>query len=121
MTKKISGYLKGYGKLFVCHRRDNILKCEQYLTGLLHYCKSNIERMTERIPKSGYDQLQHFISNSPWDGMAVMDEVGRKLHTTLSVSNGPCSSSTGLGLLLDESGWEKSGKKSVGVARQYIG
>ena len=25
------------------------------------------------------------------------------------------------GLLLDESGWEKSGAKSVGVARQYIG
>ena len=25
------------------------------------------------------------------------------------------------GLLLDESGWEKAGTKSVGVARQYIG
>ncbi|MBK6931079.1 MAG: transposase [Saprospirales bacterium] len=24
-------------------------------------------------------------------------------------------------MILDESGWEKSGKKSVGVARQYIG
>jgi SRSO17 transposase len=28
---------------------------------------------------------------------------------------------TSLGLIIDESGWEKSGKKSVGVARQYIG
>jgi len=25
------------------------------------------------------------------------------------------------GLLFDECGWEKSGKKSVGVARQYFG
>ena len=113
--------MKGYGKLFVCHKSDNILKCEQYLIGLLHNCKSNIERMTERIPKSNYDQLQHFISNSPWDGLAVMDEVSRKLYTTLRAPTNSTASSTGLGLLLDESGWEKSGKKSVGVARQYIG
>ena len=28
---------------------------------------------------------------------------------------------TSIGLVLDESGWEKAGNKSVGVARQYIG
>ena len=113
--------MKGYGKLFVCHRTDNLPKCEQFLTGLLHDCKSNIERMTERIPESGYDQLQHFISHSPWDAMAVMESMSQKLHRTLSSSAEATTPPDGLGLIIDESGWEKSGKKSVGVARQYIG
>ena len=112
--------MKGYGKLFVCHRTDNLPKCEQFLTGLLHDCKSNIERMTERVPKSDYDQLQHFISHSPWDAMAVMNKMSEQLHSDLSTP--PLGTvSGGLGLIIDESGWEKSGKKSVGVARQYIG
>ena len=119
--KKTADYLKGYGKLFVCHRTDNLPKCNQFIIGLLHECKSNIERMTERIPESNYDQLQHFISHSPWDGMAVMQSMSEKLHTTLSSTEESTTSATSLGLIIDESGWEKSGKKSVGVARQYIG
>ena len=117
---KINQYLKGFCELFKCHRTDNIEKCEQYVSGLLHECKSNIERMVERVPGSDYEQLQHFISNSPWDGIAVMDAVAEKVQETLTM---PVAEETRLtnGLLLDESGWEKSGKKSVGVAYQYIG
>lgn len=77
--------------------------------------------MTERIPESDYDQLQHFISHSPWDAMAVMNNMSQKLHGTLSNPSGSTAPPTSLGLIFDESGWEKSGKKSVGVARQYIG
>jgi SRSO17 transposase len=77
--------------------------------------------MVERVPNSSYGQLQHFISNSPWDSFAVMNAISLKIAKTLSlrVSGTPTFGSTGL--ILDESGWEKSGKKSVGVARQYIG
>lgn len=95
--------------------------CSQFLSGLLHDCKSNIERMVERVPDSDYDQLQHFISNSPWDSFAVMNCVSEKIHDTLTQTPDGESSSPSLGLVLDESGWEKSGKMSVGVARQYIG
>lgn len=113
--------MKGYGRLFVCHKTDNLPKCEQFVTGLLHECKSNIERMAERIPESDYHQLQHFISHSPWDAFAVMQSMSQKLHTTLSSPSEDMGTSPSLGLIIDESGWEKSGKKSVGVARQYIG
>jgi SRSO17 transposase len=71
--------------------------------------------MTERIPESNYQQLQHFISESEWDGKAVMKEVARKTNESLEFLKGE------KGLLLDESGNEKAGEKSVGVARQYIG
>ncbi len=82
---------------------------------MFHECKSNIERMTERIPESNYQQLQHFISESEWDGKAVMQEVARKTNRSLESLVGE------KGLILDESGNEKAGEKSVGVARQYIG
>jgi SRSO17 transposase len=118
---KISEYLKGFGQLFVCHRTDNIRKCGQFVSGLLHECKSNLERMVERVPESDYDQLQHFISDSPWDAMAVMDAVAEKVSVSLSAKAVAQGSTTSIGLLLDESGWEKAGQKSVGVARQYIG
>lgn len=105
--------------MFVCHKTDNISKCGQFISGLLHECKSNIERITERVFGSDYDQLQHFISVSPWDSFEVMNSVAEKVHATLNENTTTRPKS--LGLILDESGWEKSGKKSVGVARQYIG
>ena len=71
--------------------------------------------MSERIAESNYQQLHHFISHSQWSAEAVMQEVARKTSDSLA----PLSGSTGL--ILDESGNEKAGQKSVGVARQYIG
>lgn len=71
--------------------------------------------MHERIPDSDYQQLHHFISESSWDAFGVMQTVAQKTHQCLQQLKGP------QGLLLDESGWEKAGKKSIGVARQYIG
>jgi|GEM_PF-5151088 len=53
-----------------------------------------------------------------------MDSVSEKMQATLTISDtNACNERVAKpkGLLLDESGWEKSGKKSVGVARQYIG
>lgn len=101
---------------FVRGKRTVFGRCQEYLKGLFHECKSNIERISERVPDSDYQNLHHFISHSAWDGLGVMDEVARQ--TALSFALLPVGQR---GLLLDESGWEKSGNKSVGVSRQYIG
>ena len=111
-------YLKGFKELFICHKTNNIVKCGQFISGLLHECKSNIERMVERVPESDYDQLHHFISESPCDSLAVMDSVAEKVQATLTLMPNIGDTATSIGLILDESGWEKSGKKSVGVSRQ---
>ncbi len=71
--------------------------------------------MVERIPDSNYQQLQHFISESEWDAKAVMRDVARNTNQSLETLKGE------KGLILNESGNEKAGTKSVGVARQYIG
>lgn len=54
-----------YGKLFVCHKTNNLPKCEQFFKGLLNNCKSNIERMTEHRHADDNHQRQRFISKSP--------------------------------------------------------
>ena len=85
------------------------------MEGLFHEGKHNIERMNERIEASEYQQLHHFISVSPWNHVPVLEAVGRDISKLFE-------DRTGLtGLILDESGHRKRGKKSVGVARQYLG
>jgi len=71
--------------------------------------------MVERIPESNYQQLHHFISDSEWAALAVMKDVAANTNQSLESMAGE------KGLILDESGNEKAGDKSVGVARQYIG
>jgi SRSO17 transposase len=76
--------------------------------------KANIERMCERVADSQYHQIQHFISESPWQWRPAFD----------SVAKGTSEAMEGMGkvgLLIDESSHLKKGKKSVGVARQYCG
>ena len=71
--------------------------------------------MNERISDSDYQQLHHFISVSPWDHRPVIAAIGGDISDLFAGREGS------VGLLLDESGHRKRGKKSVGVVRQYLG
>lgn len=114
-AKNLSNYSNRYGGLFKVHRRENREKFHQYLEGLFHEGKHNIERMNERIESSRYHQLHHFISVSPWDHELVLDRISSDLSSLFENRSGPT------GLIIDESGHRKRGKKSVGVSRQYLG
>jgi SRSO17 transposase len=76
--------------------------------------RKNMERMAEVVPKSDEQSLQHFISNVDWDTNAVMEQVAREASELLGAP-------TETALLIDESGFEKKGKHSVGVGRQWNG
>ncbi len=71
--------------------------------------------MVEQVADSTYHQLQHFISDSPWDHKPVLQEVGRDIRQLLTSKGGY------RGLIIDEEGHVKKGTKSAGVARQYLG
>jgi SRSO17 transposase len=73
----------------------------------------NIERISEEI-NADYHQMQHFITESNWDGRSVIDQVSQEVSSSL-----PKRKLTGL--IIDESGWVKKGEKSVGVGWQYCG
>ncbi len=70
----------------------------------------NIDRQTG-IPGQN---VQHFMSNSPWLGQTVCQQVQGEIAAKPGLERGGV-------LLLDESGDEKAGENSVGAARQYNG
>ena len=103
------------GDLFQCHRRNVSGHAERYVSGLLSGARrKNIEGISEVIPDAKQEDLQHFLSDSPWAVEPVWKRVG-----------GEASKCLGGGadnmLLVDESAFSKKGKSTVGVARQYNG
>jgi SRSO17 transposase len=87
---------------------------QQYLCGLMQADKCNMERMAEAVPDSDEQVLQNFLTHSSWEHRAVMDQVARNANQLLGAE-------IGAGLYIDESGFQKKGTKSVGVARQWNG
>jgi SRSO17 transposase len=65
--------------------------------------------MVERVVDSDYYQIQHFISESPWDARAGFDRVACDTSKLFEYYEH-------VGLLIDESAHRKKGKDSVGVA-----
>lgn len=76
--------------------------------------RKNMERMAEAVPDCDDQSLQHFISNSPWDNSALMRQIADDAEALIGDDPDTC-------LIVDESGFKKSGKKSVGVSRQWLG
>jgi SRSO17 transposase len=71
--------------------------------------------MREVVASSTLQNLHHFVSASPWEWEPVIERMGRDLDQLFRINQ------ERTGLLIDESGWKKAGKRSVGVARQYLG
>jgi SRSO17 transposase len=67
------------------------------------------------VAQSTRQNLHHFISESPWEWEPVIERIGSDLDAMFR------KRPERIGLLIDESGWKKAGKYSVGVARQYLG
>lgn len=83
-----------------------------YVEGLLmpgH--RKSIEPMAERLGVD-HQRLQQLMTDSPWDDEAVWKVIRREVIPHLE----PLEA-----WILDETGWVKQGKHSVGVARQYCG
>ncbi len=68
------------------------------------------------VVQTSYDQIQHFISHAPWDATVVKKQVALNVQRALQPIRGEQAL-----MIIDESGWKKQGRNSVGVARQYLG
>ena len=73
-----------------------------------------MERMEETVVDAYDQRLQHMLTESPWDHRAVLDQVAVEADQWLGGTADSC-------LLIDESGFAKKGKHSVGVQRQWCG
>jgi len=103
-----------YAKHFKVRSYNLLPLCSQYITGLMHSKKRNMERMVECIPDADWQVMQNFLTYSPWDYKAVNKQLAQETDKALGAGKNKC-------LLIDESSFAKKGKSSVGVARQWNG
>jgi SRSO17 transposase len=113
MLGRLESYIADYEHIFRNKTKRFFDKAKTYCQGIFLSSLRNIEKISEEM-FANYHQMQHFISDSPWDHRALIDQVAQDVSRSL-----PKQKLTGL--LIDESGWEKKGDKSVGVAPQYCG
>lgn len=86
---------------------------EVYMRGLLlEGERKSIEPMAARLPDGNVQALQQFIGQSPWPYEPVRARLARRMAEELSLR-----AAWGV----DDTGFPKQGKHSVGVARQYSG
>jgi len=98
----------------VTRTRASGAQARAYLQGLMQARRRNILQIRDAVPESDEQALHHFISNSRWDERAVFDKIARDANELLG---GTADSF----LLIDESGFPKKGRESVGVSRQWCG
>lgn len=113
-VKRLTGYLSDIQHVFQVGKHNVSEKAISYIKGIWPSRLSNLEKITETGIPDNYYQLQHFISDSPWEAQSLMDYVSKQVSSTIP-------SRKLVGLHIDESGNCKKGKHSIGVAPQYCG
>jgi SRSO17 transposase len=95
-------------------RREARERSKEYLCGLLVQTgeRKNAENLSEVVTASAR-VLQRFLTEAPWDDMAVVERMQEYLGPRLNHWEAVWA--------IDDSGMPKQGKKSAGVARQYCG
>jgi SRSO17 transposase len=104
-----------YAEHFISYRRDVSEKARQYASGLMQAgSRKNIYAISEVVPDTDERNLQQFITHSKWSTREVLGHVARDANELIG-------DATDAALIIDESGFAKQGKMSVGTSRQYLG
>jgi SRSO17 transposase len=87
---------------------------ERYLTGLLtELPNKNCDTMAQAVPDTSAQRLQEVLTNMQWEEADLNRQCVQKMSAEATLGDGV--------LVLDDTGFPKQGKASVGVARQYSG
>jgi len=109
---ELAAFLEPFGELL--YRKENRHALERYATGLLpDVGRKTAAGMGRALPGTNDQRLLEFLTITDWEA-AEMDQlrIGQMLRQG-SVGNGV--------LVVDDTGFAKKGRHSVGVARQYSG
>jgi SRSO17 transposase len=100
---------------FTTRTRDTSEHAYDYLRAQLTMDTArNFANMDRTLHGGDGQALQHFMSNSPWSGPAVFEQIQAEITATPALAHGST-------LILDESADEKAGTHNVGASRQYNG
>jgi SRSO17 transposase len=100
---------------------DRATPARWYLRGLMLVGqRKSVEPMAARVhPQdvpSAHQSMHHLVADSEWSDTALLAAVARQVVPVLSeAGQAPCF------WIIDDTGFRKYGKHSVGVARQYCG
>jgi SRSO17 transposase len=99
---------------------DRVAPFRSYCTGLLlPGARKSVEPMAARLrpdrTSAEHQSLLHFVGNSPWDADALLRRVREAVLPSMT-ARGPIEA-----WIVDDTGFPKKGRHSVGVARQYCG
>ena len=108
---RLERFLKPFSEHLV--RKEQRRHADTFVQGLLSNLKhKNTESIAYRFGQERMP-LQWFVGMSDWDHEPLRDELVRQVGEQLGEENGV--------IVFDPSGFPKSGKDSVGVARQWCG
>lgn len=116
--KRLAAYLDGLAQA-VGHA-DRVDPLKSYCKGLLlDGERKSVEPMAALLApddvRSMHQSLHHLVADSPWKDEDLLAEVRRSVLPAME-KHGPV-----VAWIVDDTGFPKKGKHSVGVARQYCG
>lgn len=86
---------------------------EVYVRGLIvDGQRKSIEPMANRMADGNVQAMQQFIGQSPWDHRPVRQRLAEKMASQMTPTTA---------WIIDDTGFPKKGRHSVGVAKQYSG
>jgi SRSO17 transposase len=95
-------------------RPEGTAALERYTIGLrTELPNKNCDTIAQAVPGTSAQRLQEFLTNMPWDEDDLNRQRVQKMIAEATLGDGS--------LVLDDTGFPKQGKTSVGVARQYSG
>jgi SRSO17 transposase len=112
LKPELETFLNRYVPLF--GREENHQHAKRFVQGLLGgQERRNAENIAEAIEGGVVRTMQKFITQGIWEDGIVLRELRAHVAETLGDERGTIN--------IDETGFPKKGKKSVGVKRQYSG
>lgn len=114
LGRRLYEFWERYAECFETTTRDTSHYALNFLSGLLRMTTernfSNIARTAGESPQN----VQHFMTNSPWSGQDVFEQIREEIA-------GRGAFAKGSALILDESADEKASGKTAGAGRQHNG
>ena len=116
--RRFAAYIEGLAN--AAGHADRHTPLKNYCTGLLLPGeRKSVEPMAARLAphdvRRMHQSLHHLVADAPWDDEEMLARVRQEVLPTMQ-KQGPV-----VAWIVDDTGFPKQGKHSVGVARQYCG
>ena len=116
--RRFAAYIEGLAN--AAGHADRRTPLKNYCTGLLLPGeRKSVEPMAARLAphdvRRTHQSLHHLVADAPWNDQEMLEQVRQQVLPAME-KHGPV-----VAWIIDDTGFPKQGKHSVGVARQYCG